>query len=119
MSAPNLLTSSTVLGKTAGLAVSTVLQSIVGNPSASGKVLKINSLYIANINSGSANVTVDILKNNTTSYKLAYQVVVQSGYTLTPISKDVTIYLEENDSLRLSAGTNGYFEAICSYEDIS
>jgi hypothetical protein len=35
------------------------------------------------------------------------------------ISKDTSIYLEENDSIRLTASTNSALEAVCSYEEIS
>jgi hypothetical protein len=120
MAAPNLLTSSTVTGKVVGLAITSSATAIVSNASSSGKVLKINSLYISNVNgTSSADITVDVYKGGTTAYRLAYLITVPPKSTLTPIAKDITIYLEENDSLRLTASANSYLEGVCSYEDIS
>jgi hypothetical protein len=39
--------------------------------------------------------------------------------TLVVISKDTSIYLEENDSLRVTASGTSSLEAVCSYEEIS
>jgi hypothetical protein len=35
------------------------------------------------------------------------------------ITKDTSIYLEEGDSVRLTASANGDLTGICSYEEIS
>jgi hypothetical protein len=120
MAAPNLLTSSTVTGKVAGQAITTSATAIVSNASSSGKVLKINSLYISNINgTASADVTVDVYKGGATAYKLAHLITVPPKSTLNVVAKDISIYLEENDSLRLTASANSYLHGVCSYEDIS
>ena len=39
--------------------------------------------------------------------------------TLVVISKDTMVYLEEGDSIRLTASANNYLHAVCSYEIIS
>ena len=120
MAAPNLLTSTSVTGNVAGQAITTAATAIVSNAASSGKLYKINSLYISNVNgSASADVTVDVYKGGATSYKLAYLITVPAKSTLTPIAKDITIYLEENDSLRLTASTNSYLHGVCSFEVIT
>jgi len=120
MAAPNLLTSTTVTGKVAGQAITTSATAIVSNASSSGKVLKINSLYISNINgTSSADITVDVYKGGVTAYRLAYLITIPAKSTINVIAKDISIYLEENDSLRLTASANSYLEGVCSYEDIS
>lgn len=120
MAAPNLIGATTINGKVAGLAITTSATAIISNSSGSGKVLKVNSLYISNVNgSASADVTVDVYKNGATAYRVAYLITVPAKSTLTPIAKDIQIYLEENDSLRLTASVNSYLEGVCSYEDIS
>jgi hypothetical protein len=62
-------------------------------------------------------VTVDVFKNGTTAFDIAYQITVPTNATLDVLSQPV--YLEENDSLRLTANANTTIEAVCSYEDIS
>ena len=120
MAAPNIVNVTTITGKTAGLAITTTPTAIVSNSSGSGKILKVNSLYISNINgTASADVTVDVYKSGATAFRLAYLITVPAKSTLTPIAKDIQIYLEENDSLRLTASANTYLEGVCSYEDIS
>jgi hypothetical protein len=120
MSNPNIVNVVNIYGKTAGLVVTTTNSDIVSNTTGSGKILKINSLIVANVNgAGSADVTVDVFKNQTTSYRLAFTIAVPNDATLVVLSKDTSIYLEENDSLRIQASTNLYLEAVCSYEEIS
>ena len=120
MAAPNLIGATTITGKVSGQAITTAATAIVSNASSSGKVLKINSLYISNIDgTASADVTVDVFKGGATAYRLAYLITVPPKSTINVIAKDVSVYLEENDSLRLTASVNGDLEGVCSYEDIS
>ena len=120
MAAPNLLTSTSVTGNVAGQAITTAATAIVSNAASSGKLYKINSLYISNVNgSASADVTVDVYKAGATAYKIAHLITVPAKSTLTPSAKDITIYLEENDSLRLTASVNSYLHGVCSFEVIT
>lgn len=117
MAAPNIANLSTITGKTSVLVVTTSATAIVTNSAASGKVLKINALYIANIN-GIVSVTVNIdLYRSSTAYRLGYLLNIPPGGTLDAISK--LIYLEEGDALRITASANSGIEAVCSYEDMS
>jgi hypothetical protein len=119
MAAPNIVNVATIIGKTAVLAATTSASAIVTNSAASGKVLKINSLSIANINGTSAaDITVDLFRSSV-AYRLLFTVSVPADATLVAISKDTSIYLEEGDSLRLTASVNSYLEGVCSYEEIS
>lgn len=120
MAAPNIVNVTTIYGKTAGLAVTTSATAVVTNSASSGKVLKINSLIISNVDgTNAADVTVDVYKNQTTAYELASTITVPADATLVVVSKDTAIYLEENDSLRVTASANNDLEAVCSYEEIS
>lgn len=120
MANPNIVNVTSIYGKTAGQIVSTSPTAIITNLNQSGKILKINSLYISNINGLASNdITVDIYKNQTTAYRIAYTISVPNDSSIVIISKDAPLYLEENDSLRLTALTINYLEAVCSYEEIS
>jgi hypothetical protein len=117
MAAPNLISASAIYGKTAVLAVTTSATAIVTNSAASGKVLKINALYVANVDgTNNADLTVDVYRSST-AYKIASTVTVPADGSISVL--DEPIYLEEGDSLRLTANANNDLEAVCSYEDIS
>lgn len=117
MANPNLLSLTTVTGKTGVQAVTTSAAAIVENTAASGKLIRINSLVISNVNgTAAADITVDVYRSST-AYRLASTVSIPEDASLDLISK--TVYLEEGDSLRLTASANSYLEAVCSYEEVS
>jgi hypothetical protein len=117
MAAPNILTSTLVNGKTAVLLITASATAILSNSSGSGKVIKINGLYISNVDASSNfTITMDLFRNSV-AYRLGFNILVPLASTLDVINKP--FYLEEGDSLRLSANTTGKLEAICSYEEIS
>ena len=123
MANPNIVNVTDIRGKTATLALTTTAQTIVSNPASSGKVFKINSLYVANVD-GAADVavTVGIFSEDDiggTETKIANTVIVPADATLLVISKDSAIYLEEDKSIGALAGGNSDLEVTCSYEEIS
>jgi len=117
MSAPNIVNVTTIIGKTAVQAVGTSATAIVTNAGGSGKVLKVNALYVSNVDgSTAADLSADLYRSST-AYRLANTISVPADATLDIVSK--AIYLEEGDSLRLTASASGDLEAVCSYEEIS
>jgi hypothetical protein len=117
MATPNIVNVATINGKTAGLSVTASASAIVANATNSNKVLKINALYVSNVAASNGWVTVDVFKNATTAFRVGFQITVPTNATLDVLSKP--IYLEENDSLRLTANAVSTLEAVVSYEDIS
>lgn len=119
MAAPNIAGLTTVTGKTATQAVGTSATAIVSNAASSGKVFKINSLLVANVDgTNNADITVDHY-NGTTAYHLAKTITVPADASLVVISKETQIYLQEGESIRLTASAASDLEAVCSYEEIS
>jgi hypothetical protein len=117
MAAPNIVNVSTIIGKTAVQAVGTSATAIVTNSGGSNKVIKVNALYVSNVDGTSlATVNIDLFRSSV-AYRLAHTVEVPADATLDLVSK--SIYLEEGDSLRLTASASGDLEAVCSYEEIS
>ena len=133
MAAPNIVNVATITGVTtyhSGIAVTTGgkgsvgITTVVSNAASSGKVLKINSLtaagigkttgitlqYFDHVNHASAGSTVSI----------AMTVSVPLFSSLVVISKENSIYLEENTSLGIFAQPfTGTIDVVCSYEEIS
>ena len=119
MANPNIVGVTSIYGKTAVQAVTTSATAIVSNSAASGKIIKVNSLVVANVDgTDSADITVDLYRSST-AYHLVKTVTVPADATLVVIAKDSGIYLEEGDALRCTASANSDLEAICSYEEIS
>ena len=117
MTAPNLMSVTTLTAKSAVQNITTSPTAIVTNSAASGKLVKVIALYISNVNgTTSADVSVDLYRS-TTAYEIASTVAIPADSVLDLVSKN--IYLEEGDSLRLTASANSYLKAVCSYEEIS
>tara|TARA_S200002703_G_scaffold159721_1_gene174296 strand:- start:37 stop:390 length:354 start_codon:yes stop_codon:yes gene_type:complete len=117
MAAPNIVEVSTITAKTAVQAIGTSATAIVSNSASSGKVFKINALYVSNVDgTNNAEINVDLFRSST-AYHIAKTIVVPADATLDVISKP--IYLEEGDDLRLTANAASDLEAVCSYEELS
>lgn len=117
MTAPNIISITSMVGKTAVQAVGISPTDIVTNSAASNKVYKINALYVSNVDgTNNAEITVDLYRSST-AYHIAKTVVVPANATLDVLTK--AIYLEEGDALRLTANAASDLEAVCSYEEIS
>lgn len=117
MTAPNIVNVATITGKTAVQAVGTSAAAIVTNSASSGKVLKVNALYVSNVDgTNNAEITVDLYRSST-AYHVAKTIIIPSDATLDVLTK--ALYLEEGDALRLTANAASDLEAVCSYEEIS
>ena len=74
-------------------------------------------MYISNVDgTDNAEVNVDIFRSST-AYHIAKTIVVPADATLDVISK--AVYLEEGDTLRLTANAASDLQGVCSYEEIS
>ena len=133
MAAPNIVNVATITGVTtfhAGIAVTTGgkgalgVTTVVSNAASSGKVLKINSLSAAAIGS-TTGVTLQYFNDINhasagSTVSLGTTISVPHFSTLVIISKENSIYLEENTSLGIFCQPNaGTIDVVCSYEEIS
>jgi hypothetical protein len=119
MAAPNLKSPTTILGRTARYAVTGSLANALANSAASGKVLKINSIFCANVDgTNAADISVSIYDGTTDRY-LAKTISIPADATQILSAKDTYFYLEEGDSLRALASVNGDLELVIGYEEIA
>ena len=119
MAAPNLVNVTSILGKSMGAALGTNTDTTILT-CASDKVLKINSIIVANVDgTNSADLTVKFYDNSaTTSYRIANTVSVPADSTLVVVGKDSPIYLEESDEIRGGANNSSDLEIVISYEEL-
>ena len=120
MTAPNLKNPITITGKTARSGITTTaVVGILTNSSGSNKVLKINSIFCANVDgTNAADISVSIYDGSTDRY-LAKTITVPPDATQIISSKDTYFYLEEGDSIRAVANAASDLELVIGYEDIS
>ena len=133
MAAPNIVNVTTITGVTtfhAGIAVTTGgkgalgITTVVSNAASSGKVLKINSLVAASIGS-TTGVTLQYFNDvnhasAASTVSIGMTMAVPTFSTLAVITKDNSVYLEENTSLGIFAQpVAGTIDVVCSYEEIS
>ena len=124
MSAPNVVNVSTIIGRTDSVALTTTNATVLlSNPAASGKVLKINMIQIANVDgTNAADVTVSMhnaAAGGGTAFALVSTISVPADASLVAVDKSTAIYLEEDKSITVTAGTANDLEVIISYEEIS
>jgi hypothetical protein len=124
MAAPNIVNVATITGKTVVVDLtSTSATSVVSNASSSGKVFKINSLIVANVDgTANADITINLYSAAAlggTATQICSTVAVPADSSLVVIDKTSGIYLEEDKSIGATAGSANDLKVICSYEEIS
>ena len=124
MAAPNIVNVSTIIGKSATVALtSTSATTLVSNAASSSKVFKINMIQIANVDGTNAcDVTVDMhsaASGGGTAYSLVATVSVPADSSLVALDKGTSVYLEEDRSITATASAANDLEVIVSYEEIS
>jgi hypothetical protein len=121
MAAPNIVNATTIIGKSTFQAVSSATggTTILTNTAASGKVLKVNSLYISNIDGTNPYAITAWVYNGATLYNIASTVSIPANSSLVIIDKSAPIYLEEEFSIDLYTSTDNKLVATISYEEIT
>ena len=115
MANPNIVNVTAIYGTTYVQAVGVSATAIA--TAAASTVVKLDALYVGNIDtSASYKITVDLYRSSV-AYNILYQVSIPAGAGLDVLSK--SIYLQEGDSLRLTADTASKLQAVASGEVIS
>ena len=125
MANPNIVNVATINGNMLSGAVgdSTAQSQLVSNAASSGKIFKVNSLYVANID-GTASVDVSVRMFSQaalggTATAIVSTVAVGADSTLVVITKDSAIYVLENQSMGIFASASGDAVFTCSWDEIS
>ena len=124
MAAPNLVNVATITAKSdTALLTGTSATAVVSNAASSGKVFKINSLVISNVDaSAAATITVGIYPQDDiggTAVVYANAVSVAPNSFLVVIDKNTGMYLEEDTSLGVTASAANDLTYTVTYEELS
>lgn len=122
MAAPNLVSVGTVTGKTSYVSLTTTnATALVSNAASSGKLFKVNTVVVSNVGAAPYLITLSYhtaAAAGGTAYEYAYQISIPAGSSLELITR-AALYLEEDRSLSVTAGTANYLKVICSYDELS
>lgn len=118
MSAPNIVTLTTITGKTALVALSTTTSNVITNSSGSNTVSKLNNVILTNATASQVYANVSINRSSV-SYFLGGNVAIPANSTLVLLGKDTSLYLEEGDVVQANVSANSAVSIAASYEIIS
>ena len=120
MAAPIIVNVTEIYGNSKSMLVqSTVAAAYIANASGSGKVYKINSLYVSNYDgTNAADITITHFLSNTSNGTIMSTVTVTADSTLVAITKDTSIYLLEYGELRVSSNSTTALNVFCSWDEI-
>ena len=124
MAAPNIVNVTTITGKSAVVDLTTTAATaVVSNAAASGKVFKINSLIVSNVDgTNAADITISYYSAAAiggTATQIVSTVSVSADTTLVVIDKNTSIYIEEDRSIGATASAANDLKVVVSYEEIS
>jgi hypothetical protein len=124
MANPNIVNVAAIYGNNASVSLTTTsATSVVSNAASSGKVYKINTIMVANVDGTSAaDITINKYSAAAlggTAYPIASTISVPADATLIVVDKTTSIYLLENESIGATAGTASDLVVTASWEEIN
>lgn len=124
MANPNIVNVAAIYGNTSTTSLTTTsATSIASNASGSGKVYKINSIVVANVDGTSAaDITINIYSAAAlggTATAIASTISVPADATLIVTDKTTSFYLLEDRSIGATAGSASDLIVTASWEEIN
>ena len=124
MANPNIVNVAAIYGNSSSTSLTTTsATSLVSNAAASGKVFKINSIVVANVDGTSAaDITINVYSQAAlggTAFPIASTISVPADATLIVTDKTTSFYLLENQSIGAIAGTASDLVVTASWEEIN
>lgn len=124
MANPNIVNVAAIYGNTSSTSLSTTsATSLVSNAASSGKIYKINSIVVANVDGTSAaDITINLYSAAAlggTAFPIASTISVPADATLIVTDKTTAFYLLENQSIGATAGSASDLVVTASWEELN
>lgn len=123
MANPNIASATNLYGNNAAVTLTTTTATqLINNPSGSGKIFKINVINAANTNSTAVNLTLTLYSAEAlggTAYPLANTLGIPANAGMLLVDKSNSIYLLENQSIGVTAGTANFVSVVAVWDEIS
>lgn len=126
MSNPNIINVSSIVGNVSSFLVSSTATpfttAMVNNAASSNKIYKINSIIVANVSASACNVTINLYPQASllgTATAIASTISVPAYASLIVLDRTTTMYLLEDKSLGIVAGTANAVTVTTSWDEMS
>ena len=123
MAAPNLAAPTTITGKTTYLTLANTTETeLLVNASSSGKALRVTNVMFVNIDGAAAvdgSLTIYTAASGGTGHKIANTVTVPADSSIVVLSRENSVWLEEDRRLTVQASAASDLAVICSYEEVA
>jgi hypothetical protein len=127
MANPNIVNVSAIYGNTSSYLISSTANpfatALISNPASSGKIFKINSIVVANVDGTSAaDITITLFSAAAlggTGTALISTASVPADASLVVMDKTTGIYLLEDKSIGATASAANDLVVTCSWEEIN
>ena len=127
MANPNIVNVTTIYGNTSTNLISSTADpfatALINNAASSGKVNKVNSIVVANVDGASnADITIKIFSQDDlggTGTAIASTITVPADASLIVTDKTTSFYLLEDKSIGATASAANDLVVTCSLEEIS
>lgn len=124
MANPNIVNVTSIYGNSSQTSLTTTsATSLVSNAASSGKVFKINSITVANVDgTNAADITINVYSQAAlggTAFPIVSTISVPADATLIVTDKTTSFYLLENQSIGATAGTASDLVVNASWEEIN
>jgi hypothetical protein len=121
---PNIVNVTNILGNNSLTALTTTnATAIISNAASSGKVYKVNSIVVANVDgSAAADVTISIYSEDDiggTAFQIVSTLSVPADASVIVTDKSTGFYLKEDQSVGATAGTASDLVVTASWEEIN
>ena len=127
MANPNIVNVTTIYGNTSSTLITGTADpfatALINNAASSGKVYKVNSIVVANVDgTAAADITIKIFSQDDlggTGTAIASTISVPADSTLIITDKTTSFYLLEDKSIGATAGAANDLVVTCSWEEIN
>ena len=124
MANPNIVNVAAIYGNNATVALSTTnATAIINNAASSGKVFKVNSIVVSNVDgTNAADITVSIYSQDDlggTAYQIVSTISVPADASLIVTDKTTGFYLKEDQSVGATASAANDLVVTASWEEIN
>jgi hypothetical protein len=124
MANPNLVNVAFIFGENSLTSLSTTgATSILSNAASSGKVYKVNSIIVSNVDGTSpADITINVYSAAAlggTAFPIVSTLSVPADSSVIVVDKSTGIYIKENQSIGATANVANDLVVVASWEDIS
>jgi hypothetical protein len=124
MANPNIVNVTDIYGNNSLTNLSTTnATEIISNAVSSGKVYKVNTIIVSNVDGVSPfDITISVYSEDNiggTAFQIASTLSIPADASVIILDKNSSIYLKEDQSIGATAGTANKLKVVASWEEIN